>query len=408
MSGPQVALFGIFGRTNLGNEATLAAFLASLRQRFPDARAVCSGPRDSRAGMEHGLELIDMEPLQVRRYFWPYNHRRLARTLSAATQRATEPIRIRRAAAALRGFDALVIPGTGVLDDFGQGPLDLPSHLLRWCRAAKRLSLPIHMLSVGAEPVDSPEIRRILGRAARLCDYRSYRDPESRENTARFGVPVDHDPVLPDLAFSLPPASLPAAPPIDWPPRTVGLGVMGYYGWNQAAATGERIYAEYLEKMKRFVSWLLARGHTIRLLVGDTRLDPRPARELVEAVAASAGPTERVIAEPIATFDDLLRQIARTDIVVGSRFHNVLLGLLMGRPAISISYSRKNDALLADFGLGTSSQPIEAFTVERLVAQFEQLAGGPSPAPGIGRKNQELRRQLDMQYQQLFSALDAR
>jgi polysaccharide pyruvyl transferase WcaK-like protein len=408
MSGPRVALFGIFGRTNLGNEATLAAFLASLRQRFPEARAVCIGPHDSRVGAEHGLEVIDMEPLRVRHYFWPYGHRRLARILSAVAQRATEPLRVRRATASLRGLDALIVPGTGVLDDFGQGPLDLPSHLLRWCRAAKRLSLPVYMLSVGAEPVDNPDTRRILGRAARLCDYRSYRDPESRENTARFGVAVANDPILPDLAFSLPADALPEAPPVNWPPRKVGLGVMGYYGWNQAEGPGERIYQEYLAKMKDFVRWLLDRGHSVRLLVGDTRVDPRPARELAEAVGSGDGAGDRLIAEPIANFDDLLGQIVQTDIVVGTRFHNVLLALLVERPTISISYSRKNDALLADFGLGAYSQPVETFSVDLLRAQFEELAGGPSPVAAIGAKNLELRRQLDEQYRHLFSTWESR
>jgi polysaccharide pyruvyl transferase WcaK-like protein len=402
MSGPQVALFGIFGRTNLGNEATLAAFLANLTDRFPEARAVCIGPHDSRVRTEHGIDLIDMEPVKLRHHFWRFGHNRMVPVISASIQRATEPLRVRRAVESLRAFDALVIPGTGVLDDFGQGPLDLPTHLLRWCRAARKLSLPISMLSIGAEPVDSAETRRVLGRAARLCDYRSYRDPESRENTARFGVQVANDPVLPDLAFSLPSSALPAAPPVTWPPRSVGLGVMGYYGWNQAKAPGERIYQAYLEKLKRFVDWLLDRGHSIRLLVGDTRVDPRPVRELIESAGESR--RDRLIAEPIADFGDLLRQIAQTDIMVGTRFHNVLLALLMERPAISISYSRKNDALLGEFGYGAFSQPVETFQVERLMAQFERLAGSEPPTEAIRRKNQDLRRQLEAQYDQLFSS----
>ena len=47
---------------------------------------------------------------------------------------------------------------------------------------------------------------------------------------------------------------------------------------------------------------------------------------------------ERIIDEPIASVDDLLKQLAATDVVVATRFHNVLLALLLNKPAIAISY----------------------------------------------------------------------
>ena len=401
MKRPRVAVFGLFGRTNLGNEATLAAFLDGLRHHLPGAEAVCVGPRDSRVSAEHGIELIDMEPLRIRHHFWPYEHRYIARTVSGVLQMATEAFRVHKATRSLRGFNALVIPGTGVLDDFGQGPLDLPSHLLRWCRAAKRAALPIHMLSVGAEPVASAKIRRILGAATALCDYRSFRDLDSRMSAGDYGVHTASDLLFPDLAFSLPPSALPPAPTVRWPPRTVGLGVMGYAGWNQKGPKSERIYQEYLGKLDGFTKWLLDRGHTVRLLTGDTRADRRPLEDLL-ASNRSLTLAHRLIAEPIATLDDLLRQIAQTDIVVGTRFHNVLLALLLERPAISISYSKKNDALLNEFGLAPYCQPVETFEIGRLIAQFEQLSGSTPNIARIRHQNLTFRAHLTAQYEHIF------
>jgi polysaccharide pyruvyl transferase WcaK-like protein len=403
MQAPRVAVFGIFGRTNLGNEATLAAFLASLRQRLPGARVVCIGPHGCEVTAGHGLELIEMEPLRVRaalwRHFWRFRHNPLVRAAAFVIQLATEPRRRRLTTERMRNFDVLVVPGTGILDDFGQGPLDLPHHLLRWCLAARRASVPVYFLSVGAEAVPGRLTRRILRRAAELSAYLSYRDAESRRNAESLGVSAPAQ-ICPDLAFSLPRTQLPAFDPVAWPPRRVGLGVMGYYGWNREEAVGERIYLDYLAKLSRFVSWLLERNLSIRLLTGDTGPDARPIRELAETFGT------RVTAEPIADFHDLLDQIAQTDVVVGTRFHNVLLALLLERPTVSIGYSSKNDALLAEFGLGEYCQDIETFQVDRLVAQFERLTRCEQPpVASIRRCNDEFRARLDEQYDRVLAGL---
>src|SRR3954449_12881980 len=66
--------------------------------------------------------------------------------------------------------------------------------------------------------------------------------------------------VLPDLVFALP------TPPHDaGDPRTVGVGVMAYYGGNDDRWNADEIHARYLENMKRFVRWLADSGHRIRL-----------------------------------------------------------------------------------------------------------------------------------------------
>lgn len=401
---PRIALIGIFGRTNLGNEATLASLLAEVRRRFPVARIACIGPEDGAVEERYGLPVIDMEPLPVRRYLSRYDHHRFARPIGKLGQIVTEPIRLARAGRTMEEFDLLVIPGTGILDDYGQGPLDMPAHLLRWCRAASKAGVPVYFLSVGTEPVESERIRRLFREAAEHATYRSYRDHESWENTAALGVDVAADPVYPDLAFSLPDAQIPGFEPVRWPPRTVGIGVMGYYGWNKGAEEGERIYQRYMTKLKNFVSGLLARGKAVRLLVGDTRADARPIRDLVEAVSCkdpADGPA--VVAEPIHSFEDLLREIALTDVTVVTRFHNLLLSLMMERPSISLSYSSKNDALLDEIGLGHLCQPIEDFDEAKLWLQFDNLIREPPPVDTIRNHNRLFRNRLRHQYDLVFA-----
>jgi polysaccharide pyruvyl transferase WcaK-like protein len=65
--------------------------------------------------------------------------------------------------------------------------------------------------------------------------------------------------------------------------------------------------------------------------------------------------------------------MADTDLVVATRYHNVVCALRMGRPTISIGYSVKNDALLAGMGLADCCQSIERLDVALLETQTLRL-----------------------------------
>src|SRR5690606_30383642 len=56
---------------------------------------------------------------------------------------------------------------------------------------------------------------------------------------------------------------------------------------------------------------------------------------------------------------------------VGTRFHNIVCALKLHRPAISLGYARKNEALLSDISLDGFSQHVESFDPELLRRQFQ-------------------------------------
>jgi polysaccharide pyruvyl transferase WcaK-like protein len=401
---PRIALFGLFGASNFGNEASVDAFLFHLRKRLPNARVACIAPSSSTVAQDYGLDLIPIDPLPAGDFLWRVEPPALRRAATRAMQLATEFQRLGRAKAMLRGFDLMVIPGTGIFDDFGQGPMDMPWHLLRWSSAARSNAVGLYHVSVGAAEVRSRLSRAIFKRAASLATYRSFRDLASKRHIARTGFAAHGDSVFPDLAFSLPPGQLPAGRPAAWPPRCIGVGVMGYYGWNRASRTGDAIYRGYLAKITAFVSWLLDRGHSIRLLTGDADADEQPARDLRAALGAAA-PEGRLLCEPIRTYRDLMRQIALTDAVVATRFHNILLALMLERPVISVGYTDKNDALMEEMGLGAYRQNIESLDTRVLIRQFTELAALPvPPIAAIRDKVEQFRSRLEQQYDRIFPA----
>jgi polysaccharide pyruvyl transferase WcaK-like protein len=55
------------------------------------------------------------------------------------------------------------------------------------------------------------------------------------------------------------------------------------------------------------------------------------------------------------------------------RYHNVMCALRLCKPTISIGYSSKNDALMADMGLPGFCQSARSLDVGRLIEQFTEL-----------------------------------
>jgi len=116
-----------------------------------------------------------------------------------------------------------------------------------------------------------------------------------------------------------------------------------------------------------------------------------------------------LIAQPIASHVDVLSQLAATDLVVASRFHNILLALVLNKPVISISYHDKIEALMAGFGLSAYCQDIEQLDVNGLMRQLVALeAEAATLKPGMQRTTDAYRQALDHQYDSIFNIVARR
>ena len=360
----RIAVFGLFGSGNTGNDGSLEAMLCFLRKVRPDSAILCiCGEPQTVSGRFEVATVPIVRPLPEGRLL-----RVLDRMLLGGPRRAIHFLdSIRR----LRAIDVLIVPGTGVLDDFAAGPMGWPLCLFTWCLAARLAGTRLAFVSIGAGPIHHPLSRWLMKRAIGAASFRSYRDTISKEFMESIGFDTRNDPVYPDLAFKLP--SPRAASVDDTGTLTVGVGVMAYYGWRNDTGRGAVIYRAYLEKMTAFVRWLLERGHRVRLLTGD-RGDDRAVSDLMQALARTGIPaSDRLLAAPARSLHELMEQIVRTDIVVATRFHNIVCALKLGRPALSLSYARKNDVLMAEMGLGDYCHHVERFDVDWLKERFVSL-----------------------------------
>jgi polysaccharide pyruvyl transferase WcaK-like protein len=236
-----VGMFGLFGVGNLGNDGSLEAALHFLRRATPQERLLCICGDPDAVQQNFAVDTIPI-------YYRPR---------SSIPGRV--PTRVRKAfGKVILWFHAVrhlsrvrvpMVPGTGILDDFGAWPLAWPYDLVSWCVLARLMGVKVIFASIGAGPISHPLSRWFMKSAARAAHYRSYRDTVSKAFMERIGFDTHNDPIYPDIAFALPVPAAACRPESEDRPLTIGVGVMAYHGWRNDRARGAKTYAGYLEKI---------------------------------------------------------------------------------------------------------------------------------------------------------------
>lgn len=358
----KVGLFGLLGAGNTGNDGSLEVVLTYLRDHHPDAEvsALCSGPRT--VATRYG---IPTTPL----YWYDEKDRASglpARVAMKAYGKVSDALRILRWVARR---DVVIVPGAGVLENtLPLRPWGFPLSMFLLSVFGRLTGTKVALVNVGSNYVNQWSMRVLFRVAGRLAHYRSFRDEMSREAVRAMGVDTSADEIYPDLVFALPePAGTPE-------PGTVAVGVMDFHGSTDDRADAERINRSYVDAMHHFVRWLVESGHRVRLLTGDD-VDRPLARAIVADVHEHCAHLGRdvIVFEPTDTLGEVMAQIARVELVVATRYHNVLCALKLAKPTVSLSYSAKNDRIMAEMGLGDYTQDARHVDVDRLISQFTEV-----------------------------------
>ena len=401
----RICFYGHFGSPNFGNESTLLAFLSQLRRLLPEANVVCAC-----TGPETLVETREIEAVPISRtLFKRWNPRT---PLTAWLRRVfvglpSEFWRGLDAFKTLNGTDMLIIPGTGLLTDaFGLMAWG-PYNLFKWSLMATVCRCKVLFVSVGAGPIYSALGKYFVKSALSLADYRSYRDNASLEYLKRIRFTTNSDGIYPDLAFSLPEAVLPRDSDKRGKRSIVGLGLMLHASMYRTVGPAGVAYSAYLECLVAFARWLLARDYDVRLLIGEVS-DMGASDEFRSLLKTSLGTYDegRIIDQPALSLEQLLPQIAATDIVVATRFHNILLALVLNKPVISISFHHKCASLMAEMGLSDYCQDINHMNAGRLIEQFQDVERNAEKLKTVIRQRvEQSRKALDEQYNLIFKCV---
>ena len=401
----KIKLFGHFGVSNFGNEVTFEAMLGHLRRLLPDAElsCVCSAPDVVSANYE--IPALPISWIVVPHGSLRNPVVRMLRRLFIGIP--SEIYRWFQIWATLRGTDMLIVVGTGLLTDaFGIHSWG-PYSVFRWSVVARLCGCRLMFVSVGAGPLERRSAQFFVKSALSLAKFRSYRDQATVEYLKTIGFRRrKEDRVYPDLAFSLPSASS-NRDGVKGGRRVVGLGLMLYDGMYAIEKTTRAHYAAYLETLVVFANWLLERDYDIRLLTGDHG-DDLAVQEFISLFRdrSSKDKENRIVADPIASPRDLMSQLAVTDFVVATRFHNAVLALFLNKPTISISFHHKCSALMNEAGLSEYCEDIKRVNAQKLIEQFCLLEANASAVKLLLReRTAEYREALDEQYRLILKGM---
>lgn len=405
IAGPKIALLGNFGSGNLGNDCTLEAMLLNVRRRLPSAQIciICPSP-------EQTALTFHLPAFCIRHASLPAIKNRLLHFLSRTFLGV--PVEVYRwimAFQRMAGCHMLVMTGTGMLGDLGIRPLGLHYDILRWTIAAKLCRCSVMFVSVGVGPIQSPLSRLFVKLSLRLAEYRSYRDGFAQTYLATIGFSATRDPVYPDLAFSLPVDGLWRAPRVPGMPTVVGVGLIEHDTKPGISKQNDATYLNYITNIAEFIRWLVQQHHTVRLLIGDVRYDQRVRRDLRIILKRGGLSYEQagIIDEPAQSVTELVSQLAATDFVVASRFHNVLLALLLHKPTLAISFHPKVESLMSSLRMSHLCQYIDNIDVNKLTLQLAALqAGADNVRRDLARETTGYREALETQFEAILKRFD--
>ncbi|MFI1198217.1 polysaccharide pyruvyl transferase family protein [Streptomyces sp. NPDC020883] len=384
----RVGVFGLLGSGNLGNDGSLEAVLGYLRAEHPKAvvDALCGGPEVVTARYR----------IPATRLHWYRGEYRTASRAGAIAGKALgKLVDAVRTAAWVRRHDVVIVPGMGVLEaTLPLRPWGFPYALFLLCASGRLLRTRVGLVGVGAAPIGNRSTRALVRWSARLATYRSYRDTRSRDALRQMGVDTARDAVYPDLAFALP------TPPAGAPSGVVCVGVMDFHGSDDDRARADDIHRRYLDGTTRFVRRLVEDGRPVRLLTGDACDAP-----VVAAILDAVG-SPLVTAAEAASLADLMTETAAADLVVATRYHNLVCALKVGTPTLALSYAAKSDALMDRMGLGAYCHPARDVDADRLLDRFRELEKHSAELrKTLAERNRVAARQLRDQFDDLTATL---
>jgi polysaccharide pyruvyl transferase WcaK-like protein len=361
----RVAFYGYLGSGNIGNDATFETVLAWLRSAHPDVEVRCITIAPAEVQTRYGVTSVPLSLGPQRpggnRVMWA-SRKLLGRLLD-----------LPRSFWLAGSVDAVVVPGKGVLEEkLGVRPWGLPLWLFLIAAACRLRRRPFVLLDVGADWAANPVTRRLYVATVGLATHVSYRDELSAAAMRRAGARAP-EAVAPDLVFAHPASTL-----VKPEAGLLVVGVMAYYGHGDDPVRGAGVRRTYVAELAEAIVQLTEAGDRV-VLVGGDRVDVDVARDVKAAVLASSpGVTDdAVLVRDVTTFTELTDEMMRADVVVASRFHNLICALRLARPTVSVGYAEKNRHLMQALSLDEYCQDIEQLDADQLVAQVRAARADP-------------------------------
>ena len=318
----KIFLYGYYGVGNVGDDLLLTAILRRLRSAAPGSSFVVRSLHPVAELQNENVEFSCQERILLNPNLPKW--RRLLDYLNANWQ-------------ALAGCRAMVFGG-GTLFHARGGTLTNMVLLFLVVFQARLRGTRIFVLGAGVAEMPGISAKLLMAAILALSNDFAVRDASSwRQCRQIFGG--KHVRRTADLVFSL---QLPMAARIS-SGKTVGVTLA-------ASDIGDAIaaYPQFFAALAADLTYLRDNGWSIRLLSFQELDDPQASMsdtKLLQAIGIEGERVEllRVSSDP----DALCRQFTDLDVIVGMRFHGLVMAALLGLPFVGVG----RDSKLSDFCL---------------------------------------------------------
>jgi polysaccharide pyruvyl transferase WcaK-like protein len=409
---PRIALLTPYNGENLGDASIQHAVITNLQRRLPDAEFSGITLSDANFVEQHGRSGFPL--YSWRRPFFVSHQRKtadcpggessahavrparftsLARKLIRSTPAIARPVNATRGLAErfygelihalqayrfLRTHHVLIVSGGGQLDEDWGGPWGHPYALLKWAVLARIARVPFAIASVGACKVTTPTCRILLSAALRMAQCRSYRDINTRRIAARLWRRAAWDPIVPDMAFSLPSSELPPPAPIRPISRgrpVVAISPIAYAKPGAWSYQNAALYSRYVQELAGITSQLLQRDYFLLFVYSSLGNDDRVVPEILERLDENSRrrAARQTHVSAIRTWKDLIAQLRDADFLIASRLHSTILAFVAQTPTVAISFDPKVDWVMQDLGQTDYLLHIQDFTAEDVIRALERV-----------------------------------
>lgn len=352
-----VVFFGELGCGNLGNDGSLAVAIEHVRALLPGCELLVLG-----YGPQVIRDTLGVPAESIHRSI-PNKGGKLFRLFYKMVVRVFQTHRTLRQ---IRRSNIVIVPGAGVAEgDLGTRPFGFPYALLCLAVASRLAHTRLVFLAIGVSTVSNRLSRLFLSCALRLASYRSYRDSGSLHTVCGWGIEDGEYSVYADAVFAGVPRESPAREDTAIGDgemtrrRTVAFGVMAYRGASPRLDLRGEVQSRYVTSAIEMVRLILEDGYGVRLLIGDLG-DLPIARRIVNAL----GDDPRVQLPEMTTLEDVDDALRDVDLVIGTRFHNVVLAIMNNLPTVALVYGAKTAWLMDFVEIPEYSLPIADFRPE--------------------------------------------
>jgi len=419
----KIGILAHTGNKNLGDETIFAAVIENVKVRCPHSEIVGLSVRPEDTQQRHNIKAFPIRRLRksgvgvhesptrqelkvlVMRVPWIFSISRwIKKNLESLISVLAELAFCGKSLARIRGIDLLLVAGSGQLSDHYGGPWGFPYTLLKWASFARIMGARVAFLSVGAGPIHSSLSRFFLKWALSLAAYRSYRDEGSKKLVESMGVAANGC-IVPDLAYSLPDTKLCSGSILSSIVPVVGINPLPFFDARYWYKSDRRAYERYVKQIAGFATRLISEGYKILMFPTQLHADPlviEDVRSSMIALGLTSVDTH-LIAVPVSTEEDLFSAISKTDVVVATRFHGILISFLLHKPVLGIAYQPKSRELMDQMRQAEYVLDINQLDSALLMERFRSLlANREVIVKTIQERISAQRVALEMQYNQVI------